>query len=63
MIPGVKEPIEAWRLLNKRYGDMHITILLAMHKLQSGRLPQGPAHDNVEALVLAVRTAKVCSLN
>ena len=32
----------------------------AMHKLQSVRLPHGPAHDKVEALVLAARTAKMC---
>ena len=60
LIIGVKEPVEAWRLVDKRYRDRHILILLAMHKLQSVKLPQGPAHEKVEALVLAVRTAKTC---
>ena len=36
---GVKEPVEAWRLRDKRYRDRHIVILLAKHKLQSVRDP------------------------
>ena len=50
LITGVKEPVEAWRLLGKRFGDRHILVFLAMHRLQSVKLPQGPAHDKVEAL-------------
>ena len=50
LIMGVEEPVEAWRLLGKRFGDRHILVFLAMHRLQSVKLPQGPAHDKVEAL-------------
>ena len=31
-----------------------------MHKLQSVKLPKGPAHDKVVALVVAIRSAKIC---
>ena len=57
---GFKEPKEARRLLEERYRDRHIAILSTMHKLESIKLPQGPAHDKVEALVLAVRTENMC---
>ena len=40
LITGVKEPTEAWRLLEERYGDRHITVLSAMHKLETVKLPQ-----------------------
>ena len=60
LIMGVEEPVEAWRLLVERYLYRHMAILLAMHNLQSVRIPQGPAHDKVEALVLKVRTKKMC---
>ena len=60
LIMGVEEPVEAWRLLVERYLYRHMAILSAMHNLQSVRIPQGPAHDKVEALVLKVRTKKMC---
>ena len=56
-ITGVKEPAEAWKLLDKRYGDRQIAIFSAMNKLHSVSLPCRPAHDRVEALVLEERTA------
>ena len=57
LITGVKEPTESWRLLEERCGDI---VLSVMHKLETVMLPQGPQHDKIEALVLAVRTAKMC---
>ena len=35
-------------------------MLSAMHKLESVRVPQGPAHDKFKALGTAVRTARTC---
>ena len=39
LFTGVQEPAEAWKLLDKRYGDKHIVVLSVMHKLQSVKLP------------------------
>ena len=63
LLARVQEPAEAWGLLDKMYGDKHVTILSAMHKLQSVVLPHGPAHNKVEASVLAVRTTRICLKN
>ena len=52
---GVTNPKEAWTILEEWYGDRDIAIVSAMHKLESLRLPH--AHEKVEALVTAVRTA------
>ena len=46
--------------MEERYGDRTVAIMSAMQKLESVTLPQGPAHDKVEALVLALRTARTC---
>ena len=54
LLTGVREPAKARGLLDKRYGDKHVAIMSAMHKLQSVVLPHGPTHNKVEALVLAV---------
>ena len=43
LLTGVREPAEAWELLNKRYKDEHTAILSALHELQSVLLPHGPA--------------------
>ena len=60
IIIGVQEPAEAWELLEERYGDAQIAVLLAIQKLQTVKLPDRPPHDKVEALVPAVRTGKAC---
>ena len=59
-ITGVQEPAEAWKLLEERYGDAQIAVLLAIQKLQTVKLPDRPPHDKVEALVPSVRTGKAC---
>ena len=57
LLTGVREPAEAWELLDKRYGKEQKAILSVMQKLQSVVLPHGPAHAKVEVLVQAVRTS------
>ena len=56
-LTGVRK---AWVLLEERYGDAHIAVLLAIQKMQTVKLPNGPLHDRVEALLLSVRTVRAC---
>ena len=59
-VRGIREPVKAWAQLDKRYGDRRLAIMTARHHLSSAKLPKGPAHDQVEALVQELRLAKDC---
>ena len=60
LIAGVTSPMEAWKISEVRDGDKKIIVLSAIHKLESLRRPQSPAHNRVESSVTAVRTARTC---
>ena len=47
-----------WKLLDKQYGDKEVGVLSATHRLVSMKIPQGPAHNKVEAFMSGVRTAR-----
>ena len=49
-IAGTMEPEEAWRLLDKLYGNKSITIMLAIHRIETLRLTHDPDHDKVSKL-------------
>ena len=55
IIIRVQEPAEAWGLLKESYEDTQITVSSAIHTLQTLKLLV-----KVEALMLAVMTAKDC---
>ena len=57
---GITDPKEAWEQLDERYRDKELTVLSAMHRLVSLKLPQGPAQSKVEALGTAVSHARSC---
>ena len=55
---GAKTLAEAWETLDERYGDMDMTSKMVKDRLHALRLdPQQPQHDNVIALVNAVKHA------
>ena len=55
---GVEEPAEAWERLEKRYGDRTLAIITARHRLLNLKIPKGPVHDQVEALVQGLMEAR-----
>ena len=60
LIPGVTDPKEAYKLLDKQYGDKGVTVLGEMHRIISLKFSQVPVHRKVEALVKGVNTARTC---
>ena len=59
-ILGVTEPAAAWALLDRRYGDRSLAIMTTRHRLINLKLAKGPAHDQVESLVIGLRHARWC---
>ena len=54
-IKGESEPTEAWERLDKLYGDKELAVLSTMYSLESFELPQGSAHEVIQALALELR--------
>ena len=48
---GTTEPEEAWRLLDKQYGNKSIALMLPIPRIETLRLAHGPNYDKVEAVV------------
>ena len=49
-IAGTAEPEEAWRLLDKQYGNESIATMLAIHRIETLRLTHDSDHDKVSKL-------------
>ena len=49
-IAGTTEPEDAWRLLDKQYGNKTVAIMLAIQRIEIRSLAPGPDHDKSEAV-------------
>ena len=57
-IVGITDPAKAWAALDKRYGDRRLIIMTTRNRLVHLKLPKGPPHDQVEALVQGLAQAR-----